>query len=132
MKLSDSERAEDLVQETFLALWTKLKKVEHYDKIKSFLYNVLNYKIIDEYRSIKLVAVENIDEHHGVSDKENEVHYLVLELPSDLQTVFLLNKYNAFKYSEIAEIFDISVKTVESRMSKALKILKEKINLKRG
>ena len=114
---------------TVAIVLTKLKKVEHYDKIKSFLYNVLNNKIIDEYRSIKLVTVENIDEHHGTTDKETEVHHLVLELPNDLQTVFLLNKYNAFKYSEIAEIFDISIKTVESRMSKALKILKAKISL---
>jgi RNA polymerase sigma-70 factor (ECF subfamily) len=125
----DSQRAEDLVQECFLALWSKFTKLESYDKIKSFLYNVLNNKLIDFYRSNKLIVMEDLSEKVLDSEQTNDVHHYVLELPQDLQTVFLLNKYNSFKYSEIAEILGISVKTVESRMSKALKILKEKIKV---
>ena len=48
-------------------------------------------------------------------------------LPEKLKTVFMLSRIESFKYSEIAEICNISIKAVEKRMTKALKILRKKI-----
>ncbi|MGH7455342.1 MAG: sigma-70 family RNA polymerase sigma factor, partial [bacterium] len=50
-------------------------------------------------------------------------------LPENARLVFMLYHFEGFKYAEIAEALDISVKTVESRMSKALQILREKLRL---
>jgi len=49
-------------------------------------------------------------------------------IPEKLKTVFIMNKFEGFKYTEIAEMLDVSVKTVESRMSKILKILRRKFS----
>jgi len=47
-------------------------------------------------------------------------------IPEKLKIVFIMNKFEGFKYLEIAEMLEISVKTVESRMSKILKILRKR------
>lgn len=128
-KLGDSILAEDLVQETFLRLWNNQEKAQDYEKLKSYLFMILNNLIIDEYRKNKLELVDpaEIKEESRDSTSSHEIHHYILELKEDIQSVFLLNKYSGFKYAEIAEILDISIKTVESRMSRALKELKEKI-----
>ena len=130
-KLSDSILAEDLVQETFLRLWNNQEKAQNYEKLKSYLFMILNNLIIDEYRKNKMELVDPVEikEESAETNSNQEIHPYILELKQDIQNVFLLNKYSGFKYTEIAEILDISIKTVESRMSKALKELKEKIKI---
>ena len=51
----------------------------------------------------------------------------VAALPEPVQSVFILNRYNGYKYREIAEILGVSVKTVEGRMTQALRHSREKL-----
>ncbi len=53
---------------------------------------------------------------------------VVSALPEKCREVFEMNRFDGLKYSEIAERLHISVKTVENQMSKALKILREKLS----
>ncbi|MEE2992393.1 MAG: sigma factor-like helix-turn-helix DNA-binding protein [Gemmatimonadota bacterium] len=48
-------------------------------------------------------------------------------MPEPVQSVFILNRYNGYKYREIAEILGVSVKTVEGRMTQALRHSREKL-----
>jgi RNA polymerase sigma-70 factor (ECF subfamily) len=59
-------------------------------------------------------------------DIQMDVKQAIDELPDDIKTVFLLSRMDGLKYKEIARICGISVKTVESRMTKAFKVFREK------
>ena len=56
------------------------------------------------------------------------INIAINKLPKKLKDVFILNRFEGLKYSEIAQISGISIKTVESRMSRALKILKKELS----
>jgi RNA polymerase sigma-70 factor (ECF subfamily) len=56
---------------------------------------------------------------------EEKVNDALQKLPENLKTVFLMSRFDGLKYAEIAESLDISVKTVENRMTKALKLLRK-------
>ncbi len=59
---------------------------------------------------------------------EDKIMEVVRSLPEKCREVFEMNRFDGLKYSEIADRLNISVKTVENQMSKALKILREKLS----
>jgi len=70
-----------------------------------------------------------------INNPENEsieltshINIAISNLPQKLKDVFILNRFEGLKYSEIAQVSGISIKTVESRMSRALKILKKELS----
>jgi RNA polymerase sigma-70 factor (ECF subfamily) len=133
-KVSDKEKAKDLVQECFVKLWENKSVFEEGGNIKAFLFKILNNAIIDFYRTKKAeigpVSEEDIagEEKERSALENDHVQDRLNLLPVDIKTVFLLNKYSGFKYAEIAETLAISVKTVEAKMGKALKIFREAQN----
>ena len=62
------------------------------------------------------------------SELEARIREVIASLPEKCREVFELNRFEGLKYGEIAEKLQISVKTVENQMSKALKILREKLS----
>jgi RNA polymerase sigma-70 factor (ECF subfamily) len=58
---------------------------------------------------------------------ENKFREALNELPEQCRTVFQLSRFEDMKYKEIADKLDISVKTVENHMGKALKLLRTKL-----
>ena len=61
-KVNDPERANELVQDTFLKIWLHIIGQEKIDSMKSLLYYILNHLIIDEYRKRKPVSLEVLAE----------------------------------------------------------------------
>lgn len=66
-------------------------------------------------------------DHLEVAELESRIKTALQRLPEKCREVFEMNRFEGKKYSEIAEKLNISVKTVETQMSKALKILKEEL-----
>jgi len=62
-----------------------------------------------------------------IAELEGRIKTALRKLPEKCREVFELSRFGGKKYSEIAEHLNISVKTVETQMSKALKILKEEL-----
>lgn len=62
-----------------------------------------------------------------VAELEGSIKTALQKLPEKCREVFEMNRFEGKKYSEIAETLNISVKTVEAQMSKALKILKQEL-----
>jgi RNA polymerase sigma-70 factor (ECF subfamily) len=60
-------------------------------------------------------------------DLHEKVQAALGALPEPVRLVFTMNRFDGIKYAEIAAMLNISVKTVEARMSKALAILREKL-----
>ncbi len=136
-KCGDLKQAEDVVQESFIKLWSNCSKII-FEKAKSYLYTVARNIFLNEAAHKKVVLQHQI---HLVSDRTNETPEFLLEeqefmlklkkaitdLPEKQREVFLLSRIDKKKYSEISDIVGISVKAVEKRMSQALIILRERI-----
>jgi RNA polymerase sigma-70 factor (ECF subfamily) len=136
-KSGNMELAEDVLQDTFIKLWSNCDNVI-YSKVKSYLFTVANNLFLN---TVKHEAIVRKHQIHLVKESTNESpEFLMLEkefleklenaiaaLPEKQREAFLLNRIEKKKYKEIAEQLNISVKAVEKRMHLALKILKEKI-----
>ncbi len=138
---NDHAKAEDVVQNVLVEVWVNRKNINPDYSIKSYLYKSVYNGFIDQYRknkpvvylekryleAINLVAEseqENLEELILLVDKEID------KLPRKCKNIFLLNKKEGLTHVEIAEYLNISIKTVEGHITRAFKILEEKLDAK--
>lgn len=134
------ELAEEVVQEVFIDYWEKKKWRQEIDNIPAYLKKAVVYKSIDVIRKQKRnpesEGLEIIDDITISSDKNAEdilisqenYQYLkreIAKLPERTREVFMLSRYEKMSYKEISDQLNISDKTVEYHISKALKTIKE-------
>jgi len=134
---SDREVAQDVVQETFMDIWSKREKLVITTSINSYLYKVVYYKIMESYRKKKrsdekllsyydesLRKVIESDESYkeALMDK---LDICMEELPKRCKKVFFEKKIRGLKSQDIAINLDISLKTIEGHITRAYKFLKD-------
>ncbi len=135
--LSDPEEAREVVQELFLTLWEKRNKFSINTSLKSYLYQSTRNKCLNHLKHLKVReayanhARAHFDVHTNdradtvaYANLENRVQEVVASLPERCRQVFELSRYEGLKYKEIAEVLQISPKTVEVQMVKALKTMR--------
>ena len=135
-RTQSGELAKDFVQDVFTRLWQHRDNLNPELSIKSYIFRTAQNILIDFFRKKKtqpvsheeLIKNEPSENPSGLYDLEESVVKAISELPDDLRMVFLLNRFDGLKYKEIAESLNISIKTVESRMSKTLKILRQSLD----
>jgi len=137
-RTGDIDLAEDLVQDVFIKLWEKRDLVKR-ETIKSYLYTIAHNMIINQakrqqvmYNFInksKVVPTEHETPDFLMEKKEfhTYLNQVLASIPEPDRVVFLMNRIEQLKYSEIAERLGLSVKAVEKRMSKALDIIRRMI-----
>lgn len=129
--------SEDLVQDTMIKFWEKRKEIMITTSLKSYLFKACHNQFLLHLRQNK-VKVDFLDTIHwevmaeardtqsvSQAPKLEKLHFLISKLPPRCREVFILNKLERRKYREIAEDLNISIKTVENHMSKALNFLRE-------
>jgi RNA polymerase sigma-70 factor (ECF subfamily) len=131
---TSEETARDLIQDLFLRVWEMREKLDPHKPIKPFLYRLATNISIDHFRKSRKEQNRvplSFDNDIPIVAEDNDliltIRTAIEELPEPLRLTFELNRFEGIKYREIAEMLDVSVKTVESRMAKALKILNEKL-----
>ena len=131
-RLHSSQTASDLVQDIFFKLWLKRDKLNPAKSVKAYLYKSLNNSIINysKLHSSRTVSIENFSDNKILNDETTpdikiDLQNAVNQLPEKLKIVFILSRLEGYKYYEIAEICNISVKAIEKRMSKAFFILRK-------
>jgi len=137
--LRDMDEAEDIVQSMFVKLWEKREILTITHTFKSYLYRAVHNLCMNqlEHRGIRqkhaVYAVQ-----HGSDVQRPEVFPEELEasivaainsLPEQCRLIFTMSRYEEMKYSEIAHRLEISVNTVENQVSKALKLLRARLNV---
>ena len=132
--IHDDFASEDIVQSLFIQL-IEQKKWNSIKNIEAFLLRSVKYKCIDFLRKSKQgIEMDISDLGDEASYEQNEIteedieplfYYYASKLPPKTREVFLLSRQNKMTYSEIAEELNISVKTVENQMGRALKKMKE-------
>lgn len=134
--LVDEDDAREVVHKVFIALWEKREKVDLTTSLKSYLFTSVHNRSLNVLRDRKKFSDEELPDLAGEWDVSTQIESMELEekigeaiqsLPEKCRQVFELNRFEGLKYSEIAQQLGISVKTVENQMSKALKILREKL-----
>jgi RNA polymerase sigma-70 factor (ECF subfamily) len=138
--LQDREEAEEIVQTTFLSVWEKREGMTIRTAVKPYLYamvrnaclNVIKHEKIKQKHAVEEIALAPISHDsvaHAVasSELESRIHVAMERLPEQCRLVFKLSRFEELKYAEIAEQLEISVKTVENHMGKALKIMREQL-----
>ncbi|WP_369048292.1 RNA polymerase sigma factor [Tenacibaculum sp. UWU-22] len=137
-KCGNQEASLDYVQEAFKKIWENCAKID-YKKAKTYLFTTITNLFLNTIRHEKVIlsyAKEspyidktNLDPEYLLEEEEfkQKLLFVIKDLTPEQREVFLLNRIEDKKYREIAEILNVSQKTVEKRMSAALKILREKI-----
>lgn len=126
------ETAEDLTQECFFRLWNGREKLNPELSIKAWCYQVASNLAVDHLRK-KINSTESVEledwfagidpDEHGFQLKE-QIHKAVSDLPPAQSKVFWLCRYEGFSYAEVGQVLNISTKTVENHMNRALKRLR--------
>lgn len=137
--LREKQASEDIVQEVISDLWVKKDLININQAIFPYLKRAcrnraLNYlrdtkKWENESDEIFLVLDNNVnkDEELEILELQKMITSTISQLPEKCRIVFSLSRFEEMSYQEIADHLEISVKTVENHISKALKILREKI-----
>ena len=139
--VSDADDAEDIVQQVMITIWEKRNTLQITASLKSYLFrsvhntalnrirqkNTVNAFAEDQLRSSETVY-ENTSEGIAGKELDKQITSAIDSLPDQCRMVFKLSRFENMKYAEIASHLDISVKTVENHMGKALKLLRTQLS----
>ena len=134
-RLYSTEHAKDFMQEIFTRIWQNKENIDKITSIKAYLFRMANNMIIDYIRkksvrnTYMLEQIQSINQTQDDSTSEIQEALLVAinKLPDKLQVAIKLNRYQGLTYAEIAEVCNVSIKTIEKRISKALQILRNEL-----
>jgi RNA polymerase sigma-70 factor (ECF subfamily) len=137
--VKDAQTAENIVQNVFVDLWIKKEKLEIKISLKSYLYQMVRNQALNilnhDQRTVSIENESSLQEEITISPEDKFeveefaaiVYRAINKLPAQCRQVYLMKRYDHFKYTEIAEILAISVNTVKTQMTRALKSLQEQL-----
>ena len=143
--VGDRQVAEDLVQDVFVSIWTKRAELKFDETLASYLYRsahnvsiqyLRRQRVKNQYSAhihAKLTEAECIPMEWVTMDADpaeaSEIQMLyrqgLEQLPAQTREIFLCSREKGMKYSEIAELTGLSVKSVEYHISKALEVFRK-------
>ncbi|PCI39630.1 MAG: hypothetical protein COB53_02915 [Elusimicrobia bacterium] len=153
MKMTrDVQKAEDLTATVFEKAWKAYDRFESGTNVRAWLYRIMTNSFINDYRrkqrrpdAVSMDDYENSDDfyifnklqHDGVRGvdgskaverfTEQDVQKAIEELPEDFRLAILLCDMQGFSYEEIADMLDVPIGTVRSRLSRARKLLQKSL-----
>lgn len=136
-KLSDREKAKDIVQDTFVRYWEYVAADGQVENIKAFLYRIANNAIIDNYRKKKEISLDILQDD-GFDPADTENHHRMIRSLDSKRALELVNKLNpkerevillryveGLSVKEIAEVLEDRENTISVKIHRALKELQE-------
>ena len=138
--VKDIETSKEIVQDAFISLWEKRQTIDLSKPVKSYLTTIIYNKSLNYLRDHKkfdrdILGFENLL-HENTPDSDTRIitaeitqriNDALAELQEKCREVFLLSRHENLKYQEIADQLQISVKTVETQMSKALQHMRVRL-----
>lgn len=129
--VKDQGTGEDLVQECFIKLWERRNDIKS-ASLSSYFSKMVKNRCIDYLRINRPKTIEpeanqwHSEDHSTLEYKElaAAVNAVIDRLPERCREVFVLSRFEELSYKEIALSLNISPKTVENQISKALKIIR--------
>ena len=143
--VDSQEEAEDIVSDVFYELWKKIDCLDLNSGITSYLYRAVSTRALNVIRhknvaAVRIELLESINERRmefvAEEDTQRDVEsveigqkmrHAIDELPDRCRQVFILSYINGLKSKDIAEAMNISVRTVDAQIYKALHFLRDKL-----
>ena len=148
LKFVESESdALDIVQNIFMAIWESGKYNQDDIHVQAYLFrsvknSCLNYlkhqRIVREFENEASLEMKEMEAHHYLSgersliEKENleQIDEAISSLGEIYREVIVMSRFEGLKNQEIADKLNVSVRTIETRIFRALSMLREKISQK--
>lgn len=137
--VQDPGLTEDLAQEVFVRFWEKREQINVDSNLGAYLRRMAVNEALAHLRKKTRYQADELpihlpgqfaaaaDQSIQASELSQRITLAIQSLPPRCQAIFQLSRFEEKTYKEIAEQLDISIKTVENQMGKALKILREKL-----
>lgn len=143
-KLTKNEQlAKEMLQETFLRLWTNREELLKVQSPSSWIYRLASNVSIDylrvqsnRRRILKTVEVndtsENVNETVDANQLKSIIHTAVDALPGKRRQIYRLSREHGLSHQQIADELKISINTVKNQLGMALKSIQEHISRETG
>lgn len=141
-RLQDQSEAEEVVQDVFFSLWKRRSSLELQYSLNTYLSTAAKYQIITRQRKLylkeKAVNITDSANEAGIdstqlwfSERElkHQLDYHIEQLPEKCRLIFKMSREQYKSYAQIAEELGVSEKTVEAHITRALKILRGKLQV---
>lgn len=127
-----SHAAEDLVHDVFLNIWRIRAQWNPDISLSAYLFRATKNRVLNHQRNRRssalegeLTAEDRVDTAFEEQERLELIKRCVDGLPPGCRTIFVMSRYDGLKYKHIAENLDVSIKTVENQMGRALRKLRE-------
>lgn len=127
----DGAAAEDVLQQVFMNLWTARARIELADPIRPLLFRMARNAWLNVRRAVRippLPATEPASGPDRTADLERRVAAAVADMDPNVREAFVLSRHHGMTYPEIAKVQEVGVKAVEARLSRALHLLRERLD----
>jgi len=138
--VKDKDVSEEIVEDIFVKFWEERENIIIFSSLKSYLLKSVQNKCLDWLRHLQsrnnYVLNSKRDNLDFSNDTENYILWseldqsidnILLKLPEEVALTFRMNRFEGLIYSEIAIKLEVSVRTVEVRIGKALQLLRENL-----
>lgn len=132
-----ADQSEEIVQDTFVSIWTSRKALEKVENPAGYLYTILYNQIYARFKKIAAdrlmkTTLQKLPEavEYSVAEKYNEkeanqfIEKLIRKLPTRQQEVYILSKQEGLSRNEIAKKLELSPHTVKNHLLEAVKFLR--------
>jgi len=135
--LSDPDAAEETVQAVFIGFWEKRENIQVDTSLKAYLYRSVRNAALNEIKRLKVrqlhanailaegEPLSHAPDQYAIKEElEIKIQEALQALPEQCRLIFKMSRFEDLKYQEIADQLNLSIKTVENQMGKALKIMR--------
>jgi RNA polymerase sigma-70 factor (ECF subfamily) len=137
--LKEVDAAEEVAQEVMLELWRRRHLIDTSVSLRAYLLRSIRNRSLNHLRHLRVrrETEADVEATYGAplaadqpivaKELAEAVRTALAELPPRCREVFELSRVHGLKYAEIAATLEISQKTVEAQMGKALRIMRERL-----
>lgn len=127
-KVKDAAVADDLLQETFIKIHTKLDTLKDADKLKAWVFAIARYTVMDYFRNndLKHSIVEDtifVEDANSEHTKQDCLHGIIKALPKKYRDPLVLSDIQGLKQAQISERLKLPLPTVKSQIQRARKLI---------
>ena len=139
--LKTHEDAENIIQDVYLNLWLNRHKVEKGSSVRYYIFTIAynsaisliririkESQFIEYVKSLQFVNQDQTDMEMEYKERNERLYKIIDTLPERQKEIYILHGVEGLKYAEISEQLNISVKTVENHISRAIKTIRKRLN----